>query len=199
LPGFKRFQSLFRAFTDVFGGMKIAWVGKVRPLQPGRFFAMSNALTTAAATVLRQTADAAPRLGGAGGLGSPGAVAGQFAAMLASLRDGGADGAAETATTGVSQPFGSVAGSDKSAVGEHKVSLSAVSLLWQDMEQPEAPSPTTVDYESEPAPRPRIEAPADVSMEVVATSIASGAPTDGRWMATLMATGQVQGMESAAA
>lgn len=160
---------------------------------------MSNALTTAAATVLRQTADAAPRSGGAGGLGSPGAVAGQFAAMLASLRDGGADGAAETAASGVSQPFGSVAASDAGAGGEHKVALSAVSLLWQDMEQPEAPSPTMIDYESEPAPRPRFEPPADVSMEVVATSIASGAPTDGRWMATLMATGQVQGMESAVA
>ena len=147
---------------------------------------MSSPLSPNVASALRLSAEAQPRLG-AGGLSSPGAVAGQFAAMLASLRDGaGESGDGDVALAGVSQPFGSVAAT-KSAGNEHKVALSAVSLLLQDMGEEQ---PVEAASEEDGAPRRRAEPPADVSDQVVAQTVATGAPTDGRWMAMLMASGQ---------
>lgn len=147
---------------------------------------MSTPLSPSVAAALRSaTTEPTPRLA-TNGLSSPGAVAGQFAAMLASLRDAMADaaGSVPDATMGASQPGGSVIPAAKSAdnSGEHRVGMAAVSLLTQDLGTDNS---LNVD-ESNSRRRPATQ---DVSNQVVENTIAGGAPTDGRWMAMLMNAG----------
>lgn len=149
---------------------------------------MSTPLSPSAAAALRSaTTEPTPRLA-TNGLTSPGAVAGQFAAMLATLRDAMADaagGTAEIAAMGVSQPAGAAtaATGKQTENGEHRVATAAVSLLLQDMGN-DAPVGDVDGGGSRRRP-----ATADVSGQVLQTTVDGGAPTDGRWMAMLMNVG----------
>lgn len=145
---------------------------------------MSATLSPSVVAALRPSAEAAPRLA-TSGLSSPGDVAGQFAAMLASLRDAAAGAAAvpaETMAAGASQPAGHVAAAAAPSDAEHRVGLSAVSLLMLESggAAPAADGGDAVSARRKPAA-------ADVSGQVVQQAVASGAPSDGRWMAMLMA------------
>lgn len=144
---------------------------------------MSAQLSSAALLALRPTAEAPVRLA-TEGLSSPGAVAGQFAALLATMRDGSTETATPPQAAGFSNALSS-AGQTAASPGEHRVASAAVSLLMQDLnEKPVA----SVEEALTPSARRR-QVPADVSNQVVEGTVNSGAPISAPWMATLMAAG----------
>ena len=144
---------------------------------------MSAQLSTTALLALRPTAEAPVRLA-TEGLSSPGAVAGQFAALLATMRDGTGENAAAPPAAGFGNGLSS-AGQAAAATGEHRVASAAVSLLMQDLN--DAPA-AGAEEALTPSARRR-QAPADVSNQVVEGTVNSGAPISAPWMATLMAAG----------
>lgn len=145
---------------------------------------MSAQLSSAALLALRPTAEAPARLA-TEGLSSPGAVAGQFAALLATMRDGSAETA--TAPQSATQQTGglSVGGQNAASPGEHRVASAAVSLLMQDLND----TPATGAEEAMTPSARRRQAPVDVSNQVVEGTVSNGAPISAPWMATLMAAG----------
>lgn len=149
---------------------------------------MSAQLSSAALLALRPTAEAPVRLA-TEGLSSPGSVAGQFAALLATMRDGSAE-SATASQTGTQQAGGLSMGGQAAAgaaagAGEHRVASAAVSLLMQDLNETPAAS---AGEALTPSARRR-QAPADVSNQVVEGTVNNGAPISAPWMATLMAAG----------
>lgn len=162
---------------------------------------MSAQLSPNVLSALRPSAEAPARLA-TEGLSSPGSVAGQFAAMLATLRDGGAaatETGGATATVGAQQtlqPLQQSAGPVTS--GEHKVASSVVSLLMQDLGDAAANTDGASAGEVVPSRRRR-QAPADLSNQVVEGTVNRGAPISAPWMATLMAAGMAAATQDAAA
>lgn len=145
---------------------------------------MSAQLSSTALLALRPTAEAPVRLA-TEGLSSPGAVAGQFAALLATMRDGSAEAGAASQNGAPSAGGLSNPGQNAAAGGEHRVASAAVSLLMQDLND----TPTaSADEALTPSARRRL-APADVSNQVVEGTVNRGAPISAPWMATLMAAG----------
>lgn len=144
---------------------------------------MSAQLSSTALSALRPTADAPARLA-TEGLASPGAVAGQFAALLATMRDG-MTAASPTAAQAASHAGGAAPSSPQTAAGEgeHRVASAAVSILMQDMTDTAAAG---ADQALTPSARRR-QGPADVSSQVVEGTVNRGAPISAPWMATLMA------------
>lgn len=157
---------------------------------------MSAQLSPNVLSALRPSAEAPARLA-TEGLSSPGSVAGQFAAMLATLRDAGAGATETVGGVGAGEAQQQTLPQTASAAtgGEHKVSSSVVSLLTLDLENVAATAETV-----EPTPsRRRREAPADLSNQVVEGTVSRGSPISAPWMATLMAAGLAAATQDAAA